>query len=103
MGNDIYCKLVRIGSIEIYMFDVIVRTLIDIKHVHELKNNLMSLVVLDSGGYKYTGQGGALIVSKGTLVVMKETNIGNPYNLEGNTEISEATMVSKEASAYTCL
>jgi hypothetical protein len=36
-------------------------------------------------------------------VVMKETNIGNIYNLEGNTEIREAKIVSKQVSTSTCL
>jgi hypothetical protein len=85
------------------MFNGIVRMLTDVRHVPKLKNNLISLGVLDFGGYKYTGQGGALKVSKGSLVVMKDTKIGNLYKLEGSTEISEAMVVSKEASASTCL
>jgi hypothetical protein len=44
--------------------------------------------VLDSSGYKYTGQGGALKVLKGSLVVMKETKVDNLYKLEGSTEVA---------------
>jgi hypothetical protein len=65
MGNGIPCKIVGVGSIRIRMFDGIVRELTDVRYVPELKLNLISLGVLDSGGYKYTGQGGALKVSKG--------------------------------------
>jgi len=51
--------------------------------------------VLDSYRYKYTGQGGALTLSKGSLVVMKATKIDNHYNLGGSTEVaSEVTDVS---------
>jgi hypothetical protein len=52
--------------------------------------------VLDSCGYKYTGQGGALTLSKGSLVVMKATKVDNLYKLElGSTEVaSEVTNVS---------
>jgi hypothetical protein len=51
--------------------------------------------VLDSCGYKYTGQGGALTLPKGSLVVMKATKVDNLYKLEGITEVaSEVTYVS---------
>jgi hypothetical protein len=103
MGNDISCKIVGIGRIKINMFDGIVRTLMDVRHVPELKRNLISLGVLDSGGYMITGQGGALKVCKGILVVMKATNIGNLYKLEGSTQVNESTVVSKEERVSTCL
>ena len=53
------------------MFDGVVRTLGDIRHVPDLKRNLISLSTLDTKGYKYTGEGGVLKISKGALVVMK--------------------------------
>jgi hypothetical protein len=36
-GNDIPCKIVRFGNIRIKMFDGIVRELIDVKYVPQLK------------------------------------------------------------------
>jgi hypothetical protein len=57
------------------------------------------LGVLDSRG----GQGGALKVSEGNLVVIKDTKIGNLYNMEESIEISESVVVSMESSASTCL
>jgi hypothetical protein len=95
MGNGIPCKTLGVGSIRIRMFDGIVRELTDVRYVPELKSNLISLGVLDSCGYKYTGQGGALTLSKGNLVVMKATKVDNLYKLEGSTEVaSEVTDVS---------
>ena len=64
MGNGIPCKTIGVGSIRIRMFDGIVRELTYIIYVPELKSNLISLGVLDSCGYKYTGQGEALTLSK---------------------------------------
>jgi hypothetical protein len=87
MGNGIPCKIVGVGSIRIRMFDGIVRELTDVRYVPELKSNLISLGVLDSCGYKYTGQGGALTLSKGSLVVMKATKVDNLYKMEGSTEV----------------
>jgi hypothetical protein len=48
MGNNVSCKTDGIGSIKIKMFDGVVRTLIEVRHVPELKKNLISLGVLDS-------------------------------------------------------
>jgi hypothetical protein len=95
MGNGIRCKTVGVGSIRIRMSDGIVRELTNVRYVLELKSNLISLGVLDSCGYKYTGQGGALTLSKGSLVVMKATKVDNLYKLEGSIEVaSEVTDVS---------
>jgi hypothetical protein len=55
MGNGIPCKTVGVDSIRIRMFDGIVRELMDVRYVPELKYNFISLGVLDSCGYKYTG------------------------------------------------
>ena len=65
MGNGIPCKTIGVGSIRIKMLNAIVRELKDEIYVHDLKSNLISLGVLDSCGYKYTGQGGPLTLSKG--------------------------------------
>ena len=73
----------------------IVRELADVRYVVEIKSNLISLGVLDSCGYKYTGQGGAHTLSKGSLVVMKATKVDNLYKMEGSAEVaSEVTYVS---------
>ena len=53
------------------MFDGVVCTLSDVRHVPDLKRNLISLSTLDAKGYKYTSEGGVLKISKGTLVVIK--------------------------------
>ena len=81
MGNNNPCKIVGIGSIKMKMFDGIVRTLTEVRHVPDLKRNLISLGELDSSGCKFTGQGEALKVSKGALVVMKAKMNGNLYTL----------------------
>ena len=75
MGNCILYKTIRVGSIRMRIFDGIVRELTYVRYVPELKSNLVSLGVLDSCGYKYTGQGGGLTLSKGNLVVMKATKV----------------------------
>jgi hypothetical protein len=51
MGNDISCKVVGIGSIRIKMFDGTFKILTDMRHLPKLRKNLISLEVLDTGGY----------------------------------------------------
>ncbi|GJR53654.1 transposable element [Tanacetum coccineum] len=78
------------------MFDGTVRTLTDVRHVPELKKNLISLGTLDSIGCDYRGRGGVLKVSKGTLVVMKGEKTNGLYLLKGST-ITGAVRVSSSS------
>jgi hypothetical protein len=47
MGNDITCKSVGIESIKIKIFNGIVRMLMDVRHVRDLKKNFISLGIWD--------------------------------------------------------
>jgi hypothetical protein len=100
MGNDISCKVVGSGSIQIKMFDGTIKILADVRHVLELRKNLISLGVLDTRGYKSIVQGGVMKVYKGILVVMKEKKVGNMFLLEGRTESDHATMISQKDSDF---
>ena len=71
MGNNASCKVAGIRTVHIRMFDGVIRTLGDVRHVLDLKRNLISLSTLNAKGYKYTGEGGVLKISKRALVVMK--------------------------------
>ena len=103
MGNNVTCKTVGIGSIRIKMYDGIVRTLTDVRHVPELRKNLISMGVLDDVGYKFAVQGGVMKISKGILVVMKANRVGNLYKLEGRTKIDQAMVASVGAADFTSL
>jgi hypothetical protein len=80
------------------MFDGTVEILTDVRHVPNLRKNLISLGVLDIGGYKSIAQGGVMKVYKGILLVMKAKKVGNLFLLEGITELDHATMVSENDS-----
>jgi len=41
MRNDDTCQMVRIGTIRIKMFDGVVRDLIDMRYVSQMKKNIM--------------------------------------------------------------
>jgi len=76
MENNTSYKTIGIGSIKIRIHSGIARTLSNVRHVSDLKKNLISLGTLDSNGYKFLVEGEVLRVSKGSLVVMK----GNKVN-----------------------
>jgi hypothetical protein len=59
------CKIVGVDS---RMLDGIFRELTNVRYVPETESNFISLGVLDSCGYKYTRQGGALTLLKGMTI-----------------------------------
>ena len=71
MGNKVSCKITGIGIVIIKMFDGFVRKLGNVRHIPDLKRNLILLSTLDSKRYKYISECGILKVSKCVLVVMK--------------------------------
>lgn len=85
MGNNHSCKTLGIGSIRIKMHDGVVRTLMDVRHVPDLRKNLISVGALDSGGCKIVIWNGVKKVVRGSLVVMKGIRQGNLYALLGTT------------------
>jgi hypothetical protein len=87
MGNDVACQIVGIGTIRIKMHDKIVRTLTNVRHIPDLKKNLISLGTLDSLGYKYSDEGEVIRVSNGSLVVMEGNKVDDLYFLQGSTVI----------------
>jgi hypothetical protein len=85
------------------MYDGSIRTLTYVRHVPELRKNLISLGVLDYVGYKCTVQGGVMKVFKGILQVMKVNRIENLYQLEGRTESDQESTISESESDSTHL
>ncbi|KAJ4967885.1 hypothetical protein NE237_014586 [Protea cynaroides] len=98
VGNNAVCKIVGIGTVRIKCHDGIVRTLTDVRHIPDLKKNLISLSTLDSIGCSYTGGGGALKVYKGSLVVMKGNKVNSLYVLQGSTVTGSADVSSSSDS-----
>ena len=54
MGNGAICKSMGSGSVQIRMFDGVVRTLTNVRYVPGLRKSLISLGQLDSLGCKIT-------------------------------------------------
>ncbi|KAK2990880.1 hypothetical protein RJ640_007601 [Escallonia rubra] len=94
IGNDVSYKVVGISSISIRMYDGIVRTLTNVRHVPELRKTLISLGTLDSNGCSYRATGGVISIMKGALVVMKGLKPNSLYLLQGSTVTGAAAAAS---------
>ena len=53
LENNMSCKVIGVGTVRIKMFNGIVRTFTNVRHVPNLKKSLVSLGILDSQGYEY--------------------------------------------------
>ncbi|CAL2250005.1 unnamed protein product [Prunus armeniaca] len=71
MGDALVCRVEGTGTIKVKMHDGVVRTSGMVRYIPKLKKNLMSLNNFDKNGYSYKAKRGKLIISKGSLVVIK--------------------------------
>lgn len=86
MGNNQSCRVAGIGRVRLRLQDGTIRTLDQVRHVPDLKRNLISLSTLDAKGYKFSGGGGALKVRKGAQVVLEGRMKSHLYILQGSAE-----------------
>ena len=82
MKNNVPCKSTGDGSIKIQTNNSIVRTLMNVQLGLKLKKNLISMEKLDDNGYKYSGEGGVLRISKGSFVIIKGKKGSTLYILQ---------------------
>jgi len=90
--------MVGIGTVQIKAHDDIVRTLINVHHISNLKCNLISLGTLELNGFMYSTEGEVLKVSKDALVFMKGVRYGHLYILQGLTVIGFATVTTSSSN-----
>ncbi|KAM7477388.1 hypothetical protein LguiA_025601 [Lonicera macranthoides] len=87
MGDNHALEIAGIGTIKLKIYDGMVRTIQEVRHVKGLKKNLLSLGQLDNSGCKTHVQDGIMKIVKGALVVMKAEKIAaNLYMLKGETQ-----------------
>jgi len=82
MVNDASCIFVGIGFVQIRMHDGVVKTLIEVCHIPELKKNLVSVGAMNLKGFSCWVKGGVMqIRGKEKFVVIQRTKQGNYYIL----------------------
>ena len=79
------------------MFDGLVRTLINVKHVPDLKKNLVSLSYFEQSDYSFSSRvrSGGLNISNGAIIVMRCRRMeNNLYRMEGSVVTGESDVVA---------
>ncbi|KAL0286682.1 UNVERIFIED_CONTAM: Retrovirus-related Pol polyprotein from transposon TNT 1-94 [Sesamum angustifolium] len=88
LDDDRCCNIVGVCEVRIKMHDGTIRTLSDVRHIPDLKKNLISLGTLHKNDFisKTDEDRKTIRIVKGALTVMKEKiTAGNVYKLLGNT------------------
>ncbi|MBA0777655.1 hypothetical protein Gotri_005650, partial [Gossypium trilobum] len=89
MRNDSSSKVIGIGTVQIRIHNEKIKTLSDVRHVHELKKNLICLGILDLKGCRINIESNGSKVSRGALVLIKGKKIGSLYVLKESMVIDE--------------
>ena len=103
MGNDASCRMVGVGSVNVRMFDGVIRTITDVRHVPDLRRSLISVGALSRLGLKIVVEGEKMKIAKGSMIVMKGVRAGNLYLLKGTTIMGESASVTSVDSDSTRL
>ena len=83
MGDDRPCNMECIGTIQIKMFDGMIRELKKVRYVPQLKRNLISIGTLETLGLEVSIKNGVLKMTKGSMVVLRGVHWNNLYYLKG--------------------
>lgn len=96
LNEDLFFNdVARIGTIAIKMYDGVTRILKEIRHVLDLKRNLISLGILDEFDYSFKVENDQLKFIKGALVVMKRSKRNRLYILNESIVVGFAYTTSK--------
>lgn len=71
LGNNKACNMIGIGSIKLKLLNGTERILQEVRHVPDLRRNLVSFGMFDSHGLCCKIEGGVLKVIKGSMLVFK--------------------------------
>jgi len=85
MGDGHPCTMEGVGTIQIKMFDGMVRELKEVRYVPQLKRNLISVGTLETLGLVVSIKDGVLKMTKDSMVVLKAVRQNNFYYLKGST------------------
>ncbi|KAH9681147.1 hypothetical protein KPL71_026853 [Citrus sinensis] len=97
LGNNLACKVTRMGTINIQMFDEETRELKQVRYVPKLKRNLISLGMMDKMGCSIKTENGKIeILNKGE-VIMKGVRRNGLYVLVGSVpQLGENTNITSD-------
>ena len=102
MDNDHECPIGGIDTIRIRMSDGVIRELVRVRFVPQLKKKIISLGVLEAAGYRVTLADARLNVIFGSMIMMKGVRKSNLYYLLGSTVIDRALTTSLDLARLWC-
>ncbi|KAH9716107.1 Integrase catalytic domain-containing protein [Citrus sinensis] len=94
MGNNTMCKVVGLGTIRFKMFDGIIRELREVRHIPDLKKNLISPGTLDQVGCSIKVEYGVMKVVRGSIVIMKWNKQNGLYVLQGTAVTGDVSILA---------
>jgi len=77
VGDDRQCNIEGIGTVQIRMFDGMVRELKEVRYVPQVKKNFISVGALESLGHTVSVRDGVLKITRGSMVVIKGVRRNN--------------------------
>lgn len=92
-----------IGTVTLKLVDGVPRTLQGVRHVPELRRNLISLGMLDKQGFVCRAEVGVLKITKGSMVFMRGKLENGLYLLAGNVQKGVVANVTKETDSHASL
>ena len=96
MGDNRPCNM-GIGTVQIRMFDGMVRELKEVRYAPQVKKNLISVGALKALGHTVSVRNGILNITRGSMVVMKGVRHNNLYYLMGSMVIGRVvTSISSD-------
>ena len=83
MGNNAVCRIIGIGTMNLKLKNGEIWELREVRHVLDLKRNLISLGMVDQNGFSIKLESGKLMISNGTRTVLEGTKRNGVYVLDG--------------------
>src|SRR3954464_15392387 len=96
MGNDAECNVIETGNIQMRMFDGQVQTLSNVRHVPSMRKNLLSLEALEAQGFRFSGEGGVIKVSRGSMTVLMGERVAKLYRMKGSIIAGDASVATEK-------
>ena len=83
MGNNAVCRIIGMGNVNLKLHNGKIQELKEVRHVPDLKRNLISLGMVDQSGFSIKIESGKLMITNGTRIVMEGTKRNEVYVLDG--------------------
>ena len=103
MGNNTVCKVIGIGKIHLKLHDGSIKEIRQVRHIPELKRNLISLGMMDQMGCSIKLESRVLKILNKSTLVMKGTRKNGVYVSDGESVTGVSNAIESTAIDKTTL